>query len=706
MNFSLIKLVDYFYKVAQSEAEKREISTQLEEYYSEELEESNSRYDEHIKIFKSYYLNNPKIRPFHNIQYDGNDEYFINYDYIFDVFMYSLDELYNNDRQKFYLLTKEQVLDKFKTNLDNNDYYRYAGSKINDGREGFSPEIVKLLKNHNFTKTKISQLYHSLPISWKNFEAIKLYLKYNLNFDLIKNLNYWKIDFDEAKRLIEFYPKSFWLNQRHSWLYLILARKYDFTEKGLFFLNSDVMSQLWLDYGKIYIFDKEIPPTYFADAVNKSNNSSELYKNLALTANSINFNVKDIVDNLKNANLHEFIKKDYYPIIREAILLHPQSIDIVINILSKLKLKFGINNTKKIFKEILLNYEYEHITAFAAPKDYYYNFALSLIDIYGETVGHKIKKLIKLFDIIHNVYDGDLFGIIINFINNNKHLYKFDFNSNDVINLISGKFIYDTFKLNQEMLKKKLKPEDLTNFITNFGQAKFTKEDLIVAKTIQTIKALQGIDQDLINRAQNKNNKVTSLNYNFNNGFKFETLKEFDFEHFTVGLETDCCQRIGGAGEAAAIDSFINPLAGVLVLRGPRNEIISQSYFHYIPENNSYILDNVESNELRVNKYKLNLEEMYAKLAKYLLASGVTQVLAGKNYSAIDTSYFRTIKLKEDPREFEVDNPYSDFEESDAMDLGTTKFDFKRPKPELLSQQQQQSLYKDQLKYRLEEKYV
>jgi hypothetical protein len=166
--------------------------------------------------------------------------------------------------------------------------------------------------------------------------------------------------------------------------------------------------------------------------------------------------------------------------------------------------------------------------------------------------------------------------------------------------------------------------------------------------------------------------------------FRFRVLKTYDPYHFRIGAETRCCQRIGGLGEPAAIDSYINPLAGVLVLElkiDGKWEFASQSYFHYVPRSKSYILDNVEANSgvsrriLNVTGYK-DIEALYAMLAQYAKEKyDVEYFLAGLGYSKIDTSEFGRESLSYDPRSFAVSKKYTDWKARGSMDLLDPKFE-------------------------------
>ena len=76
----------------------------------------------------------------------------------------------------------------------------------------------------------------------------------------------------------------------------------------------------------------------------------------------------------------------------------------------------------------------------------------------------------------------------------------------------------------------------------------------------------------------------------------------------------------------SAIDSFINSKAGVLVLEWLKNDswtLLSQSYFHYIPEENGYVLDNIErvkfeEGEQLFEQSGVTLAYAYAWLANYI----------------------------------------------------------------------------------------
>lgn len=176
-----------------------------------------------------------------------------------------------------------------------------------------------------------------------------------------------------------------------------------------------------------------------------------------------------------------------------------------------------------------------------------------------------------------------------------------------------------------------------------------------------------------------KDKRLFNLNYEMNDGMKFEVLPDMSLDHFKVGAATQCCQRPGGAAETSMIDSFVNGLAGVLVLK-KGNNIISQSYFHYVPQDNGYILDNIEANVRLVKNNKINLDNLYANLANRIKADfGASYVKCGKVYNKLDDSLFETGKMDTDPRYFELESidkkkVYSDFSEKEHLDLTNPKF--------------------------------
>ena len=184
--------------------------------------------------------------------------------------------------------------------------------------------------------------------------------------------------------------------------------------------------------------------------------------------------------------------------------------------------------------------------------------------------------------------------------------------------------------------------------------------------------------------AEKKDPKIFSANLDKGN-WRFRVLKDLDPYHFQVGADTSCCQVIGGAGEMAAVDSFINKYAGVLLLEAKMDgewELLAQSYFHYVPEGELIILDNIEAGIWDDRKHRTmvaeqtgyTFQDMYAILGKHLEDQGIKDVLVGKEYTVIiDGDHFKTDSREEDPRRMLTsdiyDDEYSDYDPEDSMSL-------------------------------------
>lgn len=217
-----------------------------------------------------------------------------------------------------------------------------------------------------------------------------------------------------------------------------------------------------------------------------------------------------------------------------------------------------------------------------------------------------------------------------------------------------------------------------------------------------------------------KNENLFKLDMNITKSIRFRVLKDLDIKHFKVGDETDCCQSPGGAGENAMVDSFINPWAGVLVLEHDRPEegwtTVAQSYFHYVPpgvtkgeigdfdveedeaaiidsfaaddkdaerfQKGGYILDNIEVNSDYGDEVEeIPIAEIYAYWAMVKLKEipEIGYIQSGAGYSDISTSMFGGIMMEEDPRNFAVSDPYTDWNENKLnMDLSKPDFTFQK----------------------------
>jgi len=316
---------------------------------------------------------------------------------------------------------------------------------------------------------------------------------------------------------------------------------------------------------------------------------------------------------------------------------------------------------------------------FQTVYDFDFVFIAELI-ISGEIPCSNLEQLSSLFRgfilinrKLHNLY-GDLHKaqsnmgfdvlkhIIITFLNN-----KYD-PSNDLlskaIDLVLNESLLTETDMPSRCLELGINVTDLRHQLNDLKQ-QFMLHRLQLNKSkiydldnkINLIESYTGI----IEYKSYKKNKVPELyllNYIVNEDLKFEVLSENSFEYFTVGSATECCQRLKREGVAACVDSYINPLAGVLVLKA-RSErkwiIIAQSYFHYVPEDNGYILDNVETNEWAVKNFKINLDSLYASLGVKLKEAGISYFRCGSQFNKLDSSSFSQQRIEKDNRHFEAE---------------------------------------------------
>lgn len=263
----------------------------------------------------------------------------------------------------------------------------------------------------------------------------------------------------------------------------------------------------------------------------------------------------------------------------------------------------------------------------------------------------------------------------------NTKLNASGFLSHDILGMLTELESINPTLINNKEFLENLKHFDQINQQISAGTYRITKSDLDLLKSIATtINKIQNIKtlKEYVRQAQPKQQDLFKLDLNVD-GCNFKVLSYLDPYAFDVGLDTDCCQRIGGAGESAAIDSFINPFAGVLLCQYG-GMLLAQSYFHYVPKDNGFILDNVEYNENNCKRmgWKINqndtcveLTKVFADFAQQLKAlnSDIKYVRCGVNYNKIQSNMFEKSTLPDDPRDFDVDEPYSDFDENNHIDL-------------------------------------
>jgi hypothetical protein len=249
--------------------------------------------------------------------------------------------------------------------------------------------------------------------------------------------------------------------------------------------------------------------------------------------------------------------------------------------------------------------------------------------------------------------------------------------------------ISNTFENDLKEFEQMYKNENYTK-ISDPNFQEYSKKINKLYGSINTIVEFESFKEHY--EAASKVNKVPDLfklDMNINHYLRFRVLRDLDSQYFRVGNETNCCQYIGGEGEEAAIDSFINPMAAVVVLETKEDDdwqTVAQSYFHYVSKEDNkqhgYILDNVEVASDYGNGIKtpqgnhLSIEEIYAFWAKEKKNElNVDYIQSGTGYSGIDKSSYESIYMEEDPRNFSVEDPYSDWEEGDNIDLTAPNFE-------------------------------
>tara|TARA_B100000131_G_scaffold322521_1_gene376742 strand:- start:8303 stop:11149 length:2847 start_codon:yes stop_codon:yes gene_type:complete len=268
------------------------------------------------------------------------------------------------------------------------------------------------------------------------------------------------------------------------------------------------------------------------------------------------------------------------------------------------------------------------------------------------------------------------------------------------------------------LLKTFAEPDSLDGFIDKlFNYIPSKNKDAIfdsIRYIIRQIKYAQSIIsqseqfKQYYKLAEKKEESLFKANLHFpGEKWRFRVLNDLDPYHFQVGADSNCCQVIGGMGASAAVDSFINKYAGVVILETITADndwvLVSQSYFHYVPSDFSkprspsrsntdwrddsdsmIILDNIETSphaEEALRSINYTADELYSLLAKHLEDQGIGHVLVGKAYTRIINHHkFDSAALNSDPRVFMANDPYTgepytDFNIRESIDLLSPKFD-------------------------------
>ena len=381
--------------------------------------------------------------------------------------------------------------------------------------------------------------------------------------------------------------------------------------------------------------------------------------------------------------------------------------------------KLNHDNFYKLFKNITFYAKIHEQLAANFPKSFNDDEVFKLI-IEGirssQTMEQDLNNLVVFAKFIHNEA-GDLSDEIVrkiiqnkNFINFNKvGIVKKVFKcytqiKNEmgvkgiyakygklIAQLRERKYISTNFRENLFLITKFFESNEEINpsspiFSQLFEVSSQIESDLSILEMGEALK-------DLLKGYKTKSPALFDLDYPLRNDLRFKVLKDKDPRILRIGIETDCCQRLGGVGEIAARDSFMNPLSSVLVLewKDPKEndwKLLTQSYFHYVPQDNGYILDNVEHNNKNVRTFKeqnpdVSLEDVYAVYANEIKNKlDVSYFLSGKGYSKIDSHKFNTDVRDTDPRflddraltKYKRDH-YSDYEERNGMNLLSPNFD-------------------------------
>ena len=199
------------------------------------------------------------------------------------------------------------------------------------------------------------------------------------------------------------------------------------------------------------------------------------------------------------------------------------------------------------------------------------------------------------------------------------------------------------------------KAEHITTFTELLKNNDKYEEYFNKVQSLEEVGKKLGID---LGHGKDKHDMLKALSFNIGD-FSFRMLNVNDFRHFTVGLETDCCQKIGGHASTVVMDSFINPLSGVLILEKDGN-ILCQSYVHYVPGENGYILDNIEWNKKNVEDLtnKGDLEKAYVALSVHMKELyDISYFIFGEENTKIDKSMFPVGSMDDDPRYFAAIHP-------------------------------------------------
>lgn len=611
--------------------------------------------------------------------------------------------LYKNTKSE---KVKELILIK---NKDVDKFIRLIKNSLLTGSGLFIDEFIKYITGESISFAKFGLILSEEDIFNKNSDDV-LYKIYG-NKDIQKICSNYTFDifYKLYRSGLDFFKKYEDLLEIYTYIYTKLAISKsnlpNLSKQNLFFDLGRVnnlkpaingISKAILDSKNIplEIFDylKDADISLVNQIFQKSQKNLQPLKRLKYDIGDYVFikNLYEMNNNLLKIIISNCIDKNNESILSDAnklIMNYIATYGKDINSVYHDYLKQNPYNFKKIMDFLsVLFYNYDEFNMIGKEINF------PKVQNFSQYMKLKIRQL-DLAKLEHNEHIEN--KEIINLLFNNIKLdLTEDYSDNliEVLNLLNNENDnINKFLQLSEQFKQKGFTLDIEKFVQNINLAKSYVEQLNQFKLnpdsrfVRTMKELTtdfsyvemfDLVKQYMRDAKPKNEKLFKLNASFD-GIEFSVLKDLDPLHFRIGIETDCCQRIGGVGEEAAVDSFINPNAGVLVATKD-GKILSQSYFHYVPNDNGFILDNVEYNEDEVKKYgpinneqSLWLAEVYKKYGEIIKNNNpdIKYIKIGSGYSKIPLNEFEKDSMEEDPRDFAVDEPYSDFDEEDHYNL-------------------------------------
>lgn len=274
-----------------------------------------------------------------------------------------------------------------------------------------------------------------------------------------------------------------------------------------------------------------------------------------------------------------------------------------------------------------------------------------------------------------------------------------DIYNNFIFLLEAKRFSKNIFKKNKAMSK-----EDFLKI----------KKALAEVKYFSSLMSISYSNMEFIESTKDneKKSNLFELNYDVVPGqLRFRVLEKGDGYGLRAGIDTNCCQYLGGAASSIVYDYIGNPSASILILEFKPKEnfnyftrsgeslpaktkdgyhIVSQSIVHYqekefnleINQKNKiyekfFILDNIESAFVSVDffeeHYGIKYIDVYRKLSKKIERKGYGSLIIGSSFTKFFDESIRGSSSELDPRSFVYSSQrggiYSDFKASNFMVL-------------------------------------